>query len=264
MVLTPQAARNRARAGRYPRRGIGSRLAVEHPKCLLRFGGQSLLQHHIALLEHCNVPHLTLVLGHGAAQIERELTALSPRLEVATVYNPDYRQGSIISLWAARHVLSAGEDILLMDADVLYDQRLLQALIASDHGNCFLLDRDYLPGEEPVKLCVRDHRLVEFRKRPDPALQFDFSGESVGFFRFTAAMARRLAGKAQAYREQGRGHEPHEEALRDLLLENPEAFGFADVTGLPWTEIDFPEDVARAERHILAQLLPLPEHPSGV
>jgi choline kinase len=28
----------------------------------------------------------------------------------------------------------------------------------------------------------------------------------------------------------------------------------ADVTGLPWIEIDFPNDVARAEREILPEL----------
>lgn len=243
--------------------GVGRRLGAECPKCLLRFGGQSLLQRHIAILEDCGVSHLTLVLGHGAARIEEELAQLAARLCVATVYNPDYAQGSIISLWAAREALTAGEDILLMDADVLYDQRLLQALMRSDYGNCVLVDRDYVPGEEPVKLCVRGTRLVEFRKRIDPALDFDFSGESVGFFRLTSRMARRLAKQAQAYRAQGLEHEPHEEALRDLLLESPDAVGIADITGLPWIEIDFPEDVERAESQVLPRLSGLPEGNSG-
>jgi choline kinase len=243
--------------------GVGRRLGAEGPKCLLRFGGQSLLQRHIAILEHCGLSHLTLVMGYGAAAIQKALAALPAHLCVATVYNPDYRQGSIISLWAAREALAAGEEVLLMDADVLYDQRLLQALVRSDGGNCFLLDRDYVPGEEPVKLCVRGPRLVEFRKRIDPALEFDFSGESVGFFRLTADMARRLAAQAEAYRAQGRRHEPYEEALRDLLLANPGAFGFADITGLPWIEIDFPEDVAHAEAHVLPQLLRLPADTRG-
>jgi choline kinase len=36
-----------------------------------------------------------------------------------------------------------------------------------------------------------------------------------------------------------------------VLLERPQAFGFEDVTGLPWIEIDFPEDAARATDEIL-------------
>ena len=38
-----------------------------------------------------------------------------------------------------------------------------------------------------------------------------------------------------------------------VLAGPPDRFGFEDVTGLPWTEIDFPEDVVRA-RHLAARL----------
>jgi choline kinase len=39
--------------------------------------------------------------------------------------------------------------------------------------------------------------------------------------------------------------------LRNVLLADPGSFGFEDVTGLPWIEIDFPEDVVRASDEIL-------------
>ena len=53
---------------------------------------------------------------------------------------------------------------------------------------------------------------------------------------------------------EGRYEEPYEEAIRDLLLETPDAFGYEDITGLPWIEIDFPEDIQRAQNEILPQL----------
>ena len=31
-----------------------------------------------------------------------------------------------------------------------------------------------------------------------------------------------------------------------MILDHPGRFGFEDISGLPWTEIDFPEDVAKA------------------
>lgn len=67
-------------------------------------------------------------------------------------------------------------------------------------------------------------------------------------------MATLVAG----YVDSGRGHLPHEEAIRDLLLERSQIVDVADVTGLPWIEIDFPNDVARAANKILPQLPPLP------
>ncbi len=50
---------------------------------------------------------------------------------------------------------------------------------------------------------------------------------------------------------------PHEEALRDLILERSQIFQLVDVTGAPWVEIDFPADVERAAREVLPQLAAL-------
>ncbi|MCQ4437530.1 hypothetical protein NO135_21275, partial [Clostridioides difficile] len=53
------------------------------------------------------------------------------------------------------------------------------------------------------------------------------------------------------YGDSGRANMPHEEAVRDLLLEGGHSFDVADVTGSPWIEIDFPNAVARATQEIL-------------
>ena len=54
---------------------------------------------------------------------------------------------------------------------------------------------------------------------------------------------------------QGRSHEPYEETIRDVLLTSPRGkFAFEDITGLPWIEIDFAEDVERAKTEILPQI----------
>jgi choline kinase len=52
-----------------------------------------------------------------------------------------------------------------------------------------------------------------------------------------------------------------EDPLRDVILEAPDVFGFEDITGLPWIEIDFPEDVVRARTEVLPRLLDLPRAP---
>ena len=63
----------------------------------------------------------------------------------------------------------------------------------------------------------------------------------------------------RGYIETGRTADYYDEPLRDLLLADPPgSFGWEDVTGLPWREIDFAEDVAAAEAEVLPQLRPLP------
>lgn len=235
--------------------GIGKRLGTgaDHPpKCLLRFGGKTLLQRHLDSLEHGGVNRVVVGVGYRAERVEAALALYRGALQIETVPNPDYRRGSMVTLWTLREYLKQGDQILLMDADVLYDYRLLRRLLDSPHRNCFLLDRDFEPGEEPVKLCLREDRLVEFRKRIE--VDFDECGESAGFFRFSPEMAARLAATTQGYIDADRLDEPHEEAIRDLLLADPQAFGYEDITGLPWIEIDFPADVTRACHEILPRL----------
>jgi choline kinase len=235
--------------------GRGARLAKlnpdGHPKCLMEFGGRSLLARHLDLLYGFGVRTADLVVGYEADRIIDHVATLRTRPDVAFHFNPRYEQGSVLSLWAAAETLQGGDAVLVMDADVLYHPDILQRLLQTPIENCYLLDRDFTHGEEPVKIAVRDGVMVEFRKRLAPRLQYDTIGESVGFFRFGPACAAAIAEQCARYDSEGLGDAPHEEALRDVLLERPQAFGFEDVTGLPWIEIDFPEDAARATDEIL-------------
>ncbi len=228
--------------------GIGRRLGGDGgPKCLLRFAGATLLARHLAILRGAGVDDITVVVGHEAARVRDAAGA-----GIACLVNPDYREGSVVSLWTARGVLESGAPVLLMDADVIYDARLMARLLGGAGEDRLLLDRDLEPGDEPVKICIEDGRIVDFHKRP--RLPHDWHGESVGFFRFAAGTARELAGRAADYVAGGRRQMEYEEPIRDMILEHPGRFTFEDVTGLPWTEIDFPEDVEKA-RGLLAELV---------
>ncbi|MCQ8242137.1 NTP transferase domain-containing protein [Rhizosaccharibacter radicis] len=254
--------------------GRGRRLgpdAPERPKVLLPFGGRTLLDRHLHLLEEAGAGPVTIVTGFEAGQIEHELVRLGRRDEVTLLHNPHWREGSVVSLDAGRPVLDAaaeaGTSVVLMDGDVLYDRRLLDRLLSSAHPGALLLDREIEPGDEPVKICVRDRRdadpvIVDFDKRPDgaPGEGYDWHGESVGFFRLSAAIASALALRAHALAQgDGRALE-YETPLRALIREDAAraaaggaaSFGFEDISGLPWTEIDFVEDLRKAEA-----LLPL-------
>jgi len=230
--------------------GVGNRLSDTHhgPKVMLEFGGTSLLDRHIAALARHGVTDIVVTVGYEA---DRLRALLGDR--AGYVFNPDYRSGSLISLWVQRDRLRSGRAVLLMDGDVLYDERMIERLVTTPGDAIVLVDRDIEPGDEPVKVCFRDGTIVDFRKRPEHA--HDWHGESVGFFRFSPAMAAALADACDAYMDKGRGDLEYEEAIRDLMLAEPDRFGIGDITDLPWTEIDFPEDVVKAQTIILPQLV---------
>jgi choline kinase len=230
--------------------GIGKRLnsVQQAPKCLLKVGTKTLLQRHIENLKRLGIERMVLCTGYLADQVETELQRLGAGDFCETIVNSEFERGSMLSLWHVRRFLETGSDVLLMDADVLYDCRVLERLSTSSKSNVFLLDREFEPGDEPVKLCIAENRIVEFRKLIGADLNYDFAGESVGFFRFDPSTAKRLGQRAEYYIDQGLADQPYEEAIRDLLLETPDGFDYEDVTGLAWIEIDFPEDIKGAEQ----------------
>jgi len=237
--------------------GIGKRLGDKYhgkPKCLIEFGGLSLLQRHLLILQQYPITEILIVIGYEQDKILEELAEIKSGIPIRTTYNPDFNVGSVVSLWSASELLLSGDDIVLMDADVLHDPRIIQSLLNSESQNCFLLDREFEAGDEPVKLCIRNGLLVEFRKRIDKDLRFDVQGESVGFFRFSAATSFKLAKQLQSYIDNNRVAEPYEEVIRDLMLAEPEIFAYEDITGIPWIEIDFPEDIERAQEQILKNI----------
>ena len=232
--------------------GVGRRLAIEEPKVLLCFGGRTLLERHLGILAALGIEDVVIGIGYRALAIERALAALG-QAEVSTVYNPDYEQGSILTLWRVRAALTAGGPVLLMDGDVLYDRRVLEPLVETHHADCLLVDRAYEPGDEPVKVGVAGGVPVDFGKTIDPAAEP--YGESVGFFRLSEGTANALVETAGRMIDEGGAERPMEDAIAAVLRAASPPFGVEDVTGLPWIEIDFPEDVERAESVILPKLV---------
>jgi len=243
--------------------GRGRRLGGfgdSRPKILLRFGGRSLLQRHLEILEHCGVSDVDVVVGYRADTIRDEIKALGRAGRVNLIENPRYAEGSVVSLWSAGSALASGQPILLMDGDVLYDWRLMQRLVGSTRDNCLLMDRNIEPGDEPVKLCIAEDRIVDFHKKPRNP--YEFHGESVGFFRLSSGIAAALLAGADGYVASGRHDQEYEEPLRDLILASAkDVFGYEDITGLPWSEIDFALDVARARTTIVPRLVEMKGEP---
>jgi len=238
-------------AGRASRLGA---LAQGRNKVLLEFGGLSLLERHVKILARLGVPKLFVVTGHLREQLLAVFPGLQSRygVELVELFNADFAEGSVLSMHASLPALeSAGDGVLIMDGDVLYDLRLLQRLIQSPERTALLVDRGYTTtDEDPVLVPMRNGKPFEFLKqwRGDA----DSVGESVGFFKVDAADLPLLIQETNARTTGSRRSESYDNILRALVLAG--RFSAVDVTDLPWTEIDFPADIDHANRVVVPAL----------
>ena len=225
--------------------GRGSRLRAvtgDRPKCLARVGDRTLLERQIQALRRCGVDDIAVVVGYHAAEVRR---ACDPGIEI--VSNTRYEStNSLYSLWLARNLLTDG--FVVLNCDVLFHDQLLADLLTARDEDALLVAavRGQVYTDEEMKVRLHQGRVVDIAKTL-PREHCD--GENVGIAKFGAAGAPVLVDElSRALADGGR---------RDWL---PRAFaGFAqrrplhvvETRGLPWIEIDSPEDYWRACADVL-------------
>ena len=231
--------------------GVGKRLLTAsggRPKCLVEIGGKSLLVRLIEGLAAAGVRDAVVVTGFGAEAVGAAVGHEVGGVRIRVVVNPRFREGAILSLWAARDWLSG--PVLVMDADVLCPPAMLDRLVRSPQPNCFLLDAGVESTGEEQMLLTTDGLVRDIVRGGAPG--YELAGESVGFLKLSAEGARLLRDLLAERVARGDTAIEHEEVYPDLLARVP--VGFERVDGMPWTEIDFPEDIERAEREVLPRI----------
>jgi choline kinase len=231
--------------------GVGKRLhevSAGRPKCLIEIGGRSLLVRLLESLEAAGVREAVVVTGFGAEAVEAAVREWPGGVRVRCVQNPRFREGAVLSLWTAREALAGAA--IVMDADVLCAPGMIARLVGSPHANCFLLDGAVRPTGEEQMLLVRGGRVRDIVR--GGAAGFELAGESVGFLKLSADAARLLRELLEQRVAAGDTGIEHEEVYPELLARVE--VGYERVDGMPWIEIDFPEDVAAATRDVLPRL----------
>lgn len=229
--------------------GVGWRLQSFTPKCLLRIGETILLVRYLEALEHVGISEVTIVVGYKQELIREAVASWSGSIPVHFLVNEKYERGSIVSLWVARQAL-LDNDTVIMDADVLFHPSILERLVFSSYNNVLLMDETVVHDTEECMVVVLQGRVIALTKQMPET--YDEAGEGVGFLRVSRHDATNLVKSVEVWISQGLLDMEYEDALRDFFQAT--LVGVEKIGGLPWIEIDFPEDVARAQNDVLPKL----------
>ena len=231
--------------------GVGKRLwsITQHrPKCLIEIGGRTLLSRYLESLAGVGIKHAVIVVGYRQEMIRAAAGSGLHGVDVRYLESDQFQRGSITSLWMARHELD--DDVVIMDADVLFHRLILRRLIDSPSPTALLLDDTVTQQTEECMAVVRGGRVMALTKHMPE--RYDLAGEGVGFLKVRRADCPMVIRSLKTHVDRGELDMEYEDALRDFF--ESVRVGFERIGGLPWTEIDFLEDVTRAERDILPKL----------
>lgn len=235
--------------------GTASRLrplTSNTPKCLLKVGERTLLGRSMDALIAAGIHEFVIVTGYLHEQIETFVRqTYGESIRVCFIHNKDFETtNNIYSLWLARPEAD-GEEVLLLDSDLLYDGEIVKRILQESHDNVLTLIRHEL-GEEEMKVVMdSDGSITEISKTCSPALA---AGESLGIERMGKAYTTALYKELDVMMNREHLENKFYELAFQRLIADGQTFSVLDVTDLFSCELDTVEDFENAKERIPAHL----------
>ncbi|MGI9262625.1 MAG: NTP transferase domain-containing protein [Woeseiaceae bacterium] len=230
--------------------GMGTRLAAENrdrPKGFLRLGERPIIEESISRLRRVGIERVLIVTGH--CHDYYDMLASGSAGTIQTIFNEKYRDsGSMYSLYCARGLMQ--DDFLLLESDLIYEQRALTSLINRSEIDCILLSDATNSGDE-VFVETRDEMLVAMSK--DKAKLASVTGELVGITRISKALFNVMISVAEDAFRSSLHYDYETDCLVEAAKLHPVHCHLEE--DLAWGEIDDASHLARARSSVYPKIL---------
>jgi len=204
----------------------------------LEVGGKPLIRHQVDALRAVGVDTVHVVVGFHGDKVCEAVGSIC-----RCIINARYAEtNSLYSLNLALQQIRG--PFMLLNSDVLAHPEIY-ARVAQTDGSCLAFDSSSDCEEEEMKVSFSDGRLRAISKSM-PAEEAH--GENVGILKYDAATAELLASEADAIIRDGAERCWAPAALHNIA--DRAVVRGVDIADLPWTEIDFVEDLAFARDRI--------------
>ncbi|MEA3000374.1 MAG: hypothetical protein QOK17_2207 [Sphingomonadales bacterium] len=219
--------------------GRGTRLgaaAEGRPKGLVEVGGMTLLERQLGILYACGIERTCIVTGYQFAQIEQ---CFGGRVDYR--HNPFFAQSNnAVSFLFARDWV-AGDDVIVLYADLLYATEILDIALQSRGDISLLVDATAIePGHALVSIRETAVREIGAQLPLDQA-----DARFIGIAKFSRRGLHDFLAELEGAVKAGAKDEYYTSGLARLLAQGY-PIEAVDVAGREWAEIDTPDDLERA------------------
>jgi len=173
--------------------GEGSRLrpyTKDQPKCVVELCGKALIDYQLDLFKKSEIFDITLVAGYKHEKLERK--------GVKKLINHKFASTNMVNtMMCARELFDGKDDILITYGDIIYEKKILDALLTSSGEIAITIDKKWKqlwslrmenPLEDAETLKLDGERLIELGKKPRS--YDDIQGQYMGLIKISASKAK--------------------------------------------------------------------------
>lgn len=225
--------------------GFGLSLNTEAgAQSLLSVGGTVILERVIRNCLSCGISQFVLVLGHKADDIKKFVDKTFRGIRVTYVLNERYNTTNTgYSLMLAAPAIGMA-DFIKLDANVVFDTKILRRLMDSYQPNALCIDRNIMPAGDGVKVTIDEDMHVT---HIGGVLNSENAvGGLIGIEKISSKTGKILFSELEKMLDDPSHIQDHCDAAYGILIDKGTDFYALDITGLDWTEVDNEEDFATA------------------
>ena len=227
------------------------------PKCLLKVGDKNLLHRTMENVITSGISDFIFVTGYRENMIKDFVGSNFPEINKTFITNPDYENNNnSYSLWMTKDFVK--NDILLLDSDILFDEKIISELLNYEKENCLAVNFSDSLDEEQIKVILsNDNKILKIGKEisiPESA------GESIGIERFSSYFMKGLFTILdRKILQENNVNEFYEASFQEMIDKSENntdlrnSIYAVDVSEFNSVEIDTVEDYLNAQRLINIQ-----------
>lgn len=228
--------------------GVGSRLypyTKNGPKCLVKVSeDETIIERNIRLIR-ANDPDASIhiVVGYQFQQIESLVNGCT------VIHNPFYKvTNSIASLWFAREVFTKGQDIVVLNADIVFSSDLIREICSVPSESVIYYDSS-IRNNGDYNVQAMDGKMVVMGKELE-----DYSGEYMGITKFSRLDLNLVIHEIHSMVNDGLYDQWYENALVQMSLNMKHLFSVKDISNYDWSEIDSVDNLLKIRNIIKREM----------
>lgn len=221
------------------------------PKCLLRFGDRTILDHQLDSLIQAGITSIIIVVGYRKEQIISHVARnyAERNVSISFVENPRFAvTNNIYSLWLAWEQIG-NDDFICLNADVLFHPDIIRPALNIHTPIAVIVDKEW--RDETMKVVIRDGRVTAMSKA---ITREQFSGTYANITIFARRIVPAFFATMGFVIAEGRDNVFFNVAVERLIARGVRVSSIS-TRGLPWAEVDDPSDYWFAQNYIYPQLI---------